>query len=90
MKVVHAAVNFRYSAQELVWTVEAVCSVYWVIAEVCLRDVIVHVLQAPLYGLQKGRMAEQLMHVLRAIHCCCDQDADPCIWNDHMAGGLCR
>ncbi|PNF34731.1 hypothetical protein B7P43_G05457, partial [Cryptotermes secundus] len=39
-----------------------------VVAEVCLKDVILHVLQVRRSGLQMGRMGKQLMHVLRVIH----------------------
>lgn len=68
MKVVRATVSYKYTLQQLVLIVEEMCFVWQVVAEVCLRDVILHVLQVPRSGLQMGRMGKQLMHVLRVIH----------------------
>jgi hypothetical protein len=68
MKVVSATVSYKYSLQQLVLIVEVMCFVWQVIAEVCLRDVISHMLQMPRCSLQMGRMGKQLMCVLRVIH----------------------
>jgi condensin-2 complex subunit G2 len=68
MMVVRATVSYEYSPQQLALSVEVMCFVWQVIAEVCLRDVILHVLQVPRCSLQMGRMGQQLMRVLRVIH----------------------